>query len=54
MFDLLRYTMCGQPVGLKAGGKWIGSRALEDAAVRHPAVRKAAVIAIPHPRWKER
>lgn len=39
---------------IKSGGEWISSQALEDAASRHPAVREAAVIAIPHPRWQER
>jgi acyl-CoA synthetase (AMP-forming)/AMP-acid ligase II len=39
---------------IKSGGEWISSQALEDAATRHPAVREAAVIAIPHPRWQER
>jgi acyl-CoA synthetase (AMP-forming)/AMP-acid ligase II len=39
---------------IKSGGEWISSQALEDAAARHPAVREAAVIAMPHPRWQER
>ncbi|HEY0421768.1 MAG TPA: AMP-binding protein, partial [Rhodopila sp.] len=39
---------------IKSGGEWISSQALEEAASRHPAVREAAVIAIPHPRWQER
>ncbi|MGD0105483.1 MAG: AMP-binding protein [Rhodopila sp.] len=39
---------------IKSGGEWISSQALEDAAARHQAVREAAVIAIPHPRWQER
>jgi fatty-acyl-CoA synthase len=39
---------------IKSGGEWISSQALEDAAASHPAVREAAVIAIPHPRWQER
>jgi len=39
---------------IKSGGEWISSQALEDAAARHPAVREAAVIAVPHPRWQER
>ncbi len=39
---------------IKSGGEWISSQALEDAAVRHPAVLEAAVVAIPHPRWQER
>jgi fatty-acyl-CoA synthase len=39
---------------IKSGGEWISSVALEEAAARHPAVREAAVIAVPHPRWQER
>ena len=39
---------------IKSGGEWISSQALEDAAMRHKAVREAAVLAIPHPRWQER
>ena len=39
---------------IKSGGEWISSQALEDAATHHPAVREAAVLAIPHPRWQER
>lgn len=39
---------------IKSGGEWISSQALEDAAVRHPAVQEAAVIAMAHPRWQER
>jgi hypothetical protein len=27
---------------------------LEEAAMRHPAVQEAAVVAIQHPRWQER
>lgn len=39
---------------IKSGGEWISSPQLEAAAVSHPAVREAAVIAIPDPRWQER
>jgi acyl-CoA synthetase (AMP-forming)/AMP-acid ligase II len=39
---------------IKSGGEWISSQALEDATASHQAVREAAVIAIPHPRWQER
>ncbi len=39
---------------IKSGGEWISSQALEEAAMRHPAVQEAAVVAIPHPRWQER
>jgi acyl-CoA synthetase (AMP-forming)/AMP-acid ligase II len=39
---------------IKSGGEWISSIQLEDAALSHPAVLQAAVIAVPHPRWQER
>jgi acyl-CoA synthetase (AMP-forming)/AMP-acid ligase II len=39
---------------IKSGGEWISSQALEEAAMRHPAVREAAVVAMSHPRWQER
>lgn len=39
---------------IKSGGEWISSVDLENALVAHPAVREAAVIAVPHPRWQER
>ncbi|MEM7226870.1 MAG: long-chain-fatty-acid--CoA ligase [Pseudomonadota bacterium] len=39
---------------IKSGGEWISSIALENAAVAHPDVAEAAVIAKPHPRWVER
>ena len=39
---------------IKSGGEWISSVDLENALVAHPAVREAAVIAVPHPRWAER
>ena len=39
---------------VKSGGEWISSITLENAAVGHPAVEEAAVIAIPHPKWQER
>lgn len=39
---------------IKSGGEWISSPLLEAAAMQHPAVREAAAIAIPHPRWQER
>jgi fatty-acyl-CoA synthase len=39
---------------VKSGGEWISSIAVENAAVAHPAVREAAVIGVPHPRWSER
>lgn len=39
---------------IKSGGEWISSVEIENLAVAHPAVRLAAVIAIPHERWRER
>lgn len=39
---------------IKSGGEWISSIDLENALMAHPAVKEAAVIAIPHPKWDER
>jgi len=39
---------------IKSGGEWISSIELENAIMGHPAVREAAVVGIPHPRWGER
>ncbi len=39
---------------IKSGGEWISSIALENAAVGHPKVAEAAVIAIAHEKWQER
>jgi fatty-acyl-CoA synthase len=39
---------------VKSGGEWISSVDLENALVAHEAVREAAVIAVPHPKWQER
>ena len=39
---------------IKSGGEWISSVELENALMAHPAVARAAVIAIPHERWDER
>lgn len=39
---------------IKSGGEWISSVDVENAIVAHPAVREAAVIAVPHPKWAER
>lgn len=39
---------------IKSGGEWISSIELENAAVGHPAIAEAAVIAIAHPKWDER
>lgn len=39
---------------IKSGGEWISSVDLENALMNHPAVREAAVIGVPHPKWQER
>ena len=39
---------------VRSGGEWISSIALENAAISHPAVLKAAVVACPDARWGER
>ncbi len=39
---------------IKSGGEWIASVELENALMGHPAVREAAVVGAPHPRWSER
>jgi fatty-acyl-CoA synthase len=39
---------------IKSGGEWISSVDLENALVGHPAVKEAAVIAVPHAKWVER
>jgi fatty-acyl-CoA synthase len=39
---------------IKSGGEWISSVDLENALVGHSAIREAAVIAVPHPKWQER
>jgi fatty-acyl-CoA synthase len=39
---------------IKSGGEWISSIDLENAAVAHPDVAEAAVVAVPHARWAER
>lgn len=39
---------------VKSGGEWISSVDLENALMGHPAVKEAAVVGIPHPRWQER
>ncbi len=39
---------------IKSGGEWISSVDVENAIVGHQAVREAAVIAVPHPKWQER
>jgi len=39
---------------IKSGGEWISSVDLENAIMGHPAVKEAAVVGLPHPRWSER
>jgi fatty-acyl-CoA synthase len=39
---------------IKSGGEWIATIELENALMGHPAVREAAVVGIPHPKWSER
>jgi fatty-acyl-CoA synthase len=39
---------------IKSGGEWISSVDLENAVMGHPAVKEAAVIGVPHPKWEER
>jgi fatty-acyl-CoA synthase len=39
---------------IKSGGEWIASQELENALMGHPAIREAAVIGVPHPKWSER
>jgi fatty-acyl-CoA synthase len=39
---------------IKSGGEWISSIDLENIAMAHPAIREAAAIAVPHPKWQER
>jgi fatty-acyl-CoA synthase len=39
---------------IKSGGEWIATQELENALMGHPAVREAAVIGVPHPKWSER
>jgi fatty-acyl-CoA synthase len=39
---------------IKSGGEWISSVDLENALMGHPAVKEAAVIGLPHPKWQER
>ncbi|MEO8700604.1 MAG: long-chain fatty acid--CoA ligase [Kofleriaceae bacterium] len=39
---------------IKSGGEWIASVEIENALMGHPAVREAAVVGVPHPKWSER
>jgi fatty-acyl-CoA synthase len=39
---------------IKSGGEWVSSVALENALMKHSAVREAAVVGLRHPVWDER
>ncbi|HEV7968987.1 MAG TPA: long-chain fatty acid--CoA ligase [Candidatus Acidoferrales bacterium] len=39
---------------IKSGGEWISSLDLENMLMEHHAVKEAAVIGVPHPKWQER
>jgi fatty-acyl-CoA synthase len=39
---------------IKTGGEWVSSLEIEDLILHHPAVREAAVIGMPDPKWTER
>lgn len=39
---------------VKSGGEWISSVDMENALMGHPAVKEAAVVGVPHPKWLER
>jgi fatty-acyl-CoA synthase len=39
---------------VKSGGEWISSVDLENTLMGHPAVKEAAVVGVPHPKWQER
>jgi len=39
---------------VKSGGEWISSVDIENMLMGHPAVREAAVVGVPHPKWQER
>jgi fatty-acyl-CoA synthase len=39
---------------VKSGGEWVSSVDLENTLMGHPAVKEAAVIGVPHPKWQER
>jgi fatty-acyl-CoA synthase len=40
--------------GIKSGGEWISSVALETVLMDHPEVVEASVVGVPDPRWSER
>jgi fatty-acyl-CoA synthase len=39
---------------VKSGGEWISSVDIENMLMGHPAVKEAAVVGVPHPKWQER
>ena len=39
---------------IKSGGEWISSIELENELMKHEGISEAAVIAVPHDRWRER
>ncbi len=39
---------------IKSGGEWISSVEIENIASGHPKALMAAVVAMPHPKWRER
>ncbi|GAA0253689.1 long-chain fatty acid--CoA ligase [Haladaptatus pallidirubidus] len=39
---------------IKSGGEWISSIELENKLMEHDEILEAAVIAVPHDRWRER
>jgi fatty-acyl-CoA synthase len=39
---------------VKSGGEWISSVELENLLMAHPAIKEAAVVGVPHPKWDER
>ena len=39
---------------VKSGGEWISSVDVENTLMGHPAVKEAAVVGVPHPKWQER
>ncbi len=39
---------------VKSGGEWISSVDLENKLMGHSAVKEAAVVGVPHPKWQER